>query len=36
MQLSRMTPSGYLHRIAGYDESLERFRTTNYVATYLP
>lgn len=34
MQVSRMTASGYMHRIDGYDESLERFRTTNYVATY--
>jgi FkbM family methyltransferase len=32
MQLHRITPSGYLHRIDRYRESLEQFRTTNFLA----
>jgi FkbM family methyltransferase len=32
MQLYRITPSGYLHRIDRYQESLEQFRTTNFLA----
>jgi FkbM family methyltransferase len=34
MKIKRLTPSGYLHEIGNYNEGLERFRTTNYVATY--
>jgi FkbM family methyltransferase len=34
MKIKRLTPSGYLQEIGKYNEGLERFRTTNYVATY--
>jgi FkbM family methyltransferase len=33
MSLSRVTPSGYLHRLRTYDEFDEQFRATNFVAT---
>jgi len=33
MRISRVMPSGKLLRIEKYSESLERFRTTNYLAT---
>lgn len=33
MRLSRLTPAGSFQTIEKYDESLERFRTTNYLAT---
>lgn len=32
MQLFRITPSGYLHYIKNYKETMEQFRTTNFVA----
>lgn len=31
MSIFRITPSGYLHPVPRYTESLEQFRTTNYV-----
>jgi FkbM family methyltransferase len=35
MNLFRITPSGFLFPIEGYDDSLEQFRTMNFVATRL-
>jgi len=32
MNISRITPSGYLFPIPSYKEILEQFRTTNFVA----
>ena len=32
MQISRITPSGYLSPIVKYKETLEQFRTTNFIA----
>jgi hypothetical protein len=34
MRISRLMPGGKLWPIEKYDESLERFRTTNYLATF--
>ncbi len=31
MRVARVAPSGYLYEIAGYTESLEQFRTSNFV-----
>lgn len=32
MQIYRITPSGYLHKLERYKESYEQFRTTNFIA----
>ena len=32
MEIYRITPSGYLHKLDSYKESYEQFRTTNFVA----
>lgn len=32
MEVFRITPSGYLSRVARYSEFSEQFRTTNFVA----
>jgi FkbM family methyltransferase len=35
MTLSRITSSGYLHRIENYSEALEQMITTNYIAEFI-
>ena len=32
MKIYRITPSGYLYKISRYEEILEQFRTTNFIA----
>lgn len=32
MEIYRITPSGYLHKLNSYKESYEQFRTTNFIA----